>query len=81
MNLRDVQRAVMGNRRRQGFNLTDVPLEPCQLQGEAGEAGEADKVDKADKAGEKPADVALYVCGLAGILGIDLTDQFNASSR
>lgn len=68
-----MQRAVMDNKRRQGFNLTDVPLELCLLQGEIAELFEAWRL-RSDEVGDELADVALYVFGLAGILSIDLAD-------
>ncbi|WP_202638686.1 MazG-like family protein [Bailinhaonella thermotolerans] len=64
----------MENKHAKGFNVTDVPLEVCLLQGEIAEFFTAWRTSEGDAA-EELADVALYVLGLAGILNIDLAEQ------
>lgn len=61
----------MGNKRRKGFNTSDVPLEICLLQGEIAEFFQAWR-RKQDDIGEELADVAIYVLGLAEMVGVDL---------
>jgi len=76
----------MVNKRNKGFNVTDVPLELCLLQGEIAEFFQAWRRQRADM-GEELADIAIYVFGLAGIIGVDLQEEIdrkihkNASRR
>lgn len=74
MDMREMQKAVYQNKLDHGFNVTDVHLEFCLLYGEVGEAFESWKKSK-DNVGEELADVAIYLMGLAEILGVDLKDE------
>ncbi len=74
MDIQSVQQLVMENKRNKGFNITDVPLELCLLQGEVGEFFQAWRRQQADT-GEELADIAIYVFGLAGIIGVDLQEE------
>ncbi|MCL2204714.1 MAG: hypothetical protein FWB88_12330 [Defluviitaleaceae bacterium] len=69
--LKVLQRRVYENKLRQGFNVTDIYMEFCYTHGELSEAFEAYAKNKPDL-GEELADVAIYLLGLAEILGIDL---------
>lgn len=69
-----LQKQVYKNKLDHGFNVTDVNLEFCYLYGEVGEAFAAYRKHKPDL-GEELADVAIYLLGLAEILGVDLEDQ------
>ena len=66
----------MENKRNKGFNITDVPLELCLLQGEIAEFFQAWRRQRADM-GEELADIAIYVFGLAGIIGVDLQEEID----
>ena len=74
MNLREMQKAVYQNKINKGFNVTNVEKEFCLLYGEVAEAYEAYRKKKED-VGEELADVAIYLLGLAEILGVDLADE------
>lgn len=74
MNLQEMQKAVYQNKVNKGFNITNVEKEFCLLYGEVSEAFEAYRKKKED-VGEELADVAIYLLGLAEILGVDLTDE------
>ena len=74
MNLREMQKAVYQNKINKGFNVTNIEKEFCLLYGEVGEAYEAFRKKKED-VGEELADVAIYLLGLAEILGVDLADE------
>lgn len=74
MNLQEMQKAVYQNKVNKGFNITNVEKEFCLLYGEVAEAFEAYRKKK-DDVGEELADVAIYLLGLAEILGVDLTDE------
>jgi NTP pyrophosphatase (non-canonical NTP hydrolase) len=54
-----------------------VPLEFCLLQGELAEAFDACRKGRED-VGEELADVAIYLLGLAEMLGVDLQDAVEA---
>lgn len=69
-----LQKQVYQNKLDHKFNVTDVNLEFCYLYGEVGEAHAAWRKKKPDL-GEELADVAIYLMGLAEILGYDLEDQ------
>jgi hypothetical protein len=65
------QQAAWANKLAKGFNVTDVPLEFCLLQGEVAEAFHAWQY-KAPELGEELADVAIYLLSLAEMTGVDL---------
>lgn len=74
MNTPDIQKSIYANKVAKGFNVTDIPLEFVYLYGEVGEAFDAWRKKK-DNLGEELADVAIYLLGMAEILGIDLEDE------
>lgn len=71
---KQLQKDVYQNKVDHQFNVTDVNLEFCLLYGEVGEAHAAYRKRKPDL-GEELADVAIYLLGLAEILGVDLEDE------
>jgi NTP pyrophosphatase (non-canonical NTP hydrolase) len=72
--LKDIQKKIYENKVKKGFNVTNVELEFCLLQGEMAEAFEAYN-KKLPSVGEELADVAIYLYGIAEILGIDLKQE------
>jgi NTP pyrophosphatase (non-canonical NTP hydrolase) len=71
---KDIQRQVYENKLEKGFNVTNIELEFCLTQGELAEAYEAYR-KKLPTIGEELADVAIYLYGLAEILGYDLDQE------
>lgn len=71
MDIRSAQRAAWANKVAKGFSTTDIPLEFCLLSGEVAEAFDAWRKSRADLA-EELADVAVYLLGLAEMVGADL---------
>lgn len=71
MNMRKIQKNIWQNKVNKGFNTTDVNKEFCFLYGEVAEAYDAYRKKK-DDLGEELADVAIYLMGLAEMLGFDL---------
>lgn len=69
-----LQKEVYQNKIDHHFNVTDVNLEFGLLYGEVGEAFTAYRKHMPDL-GEELADVAIYLLGLAEILGVDLEDE------
>lgn len=80
MNLTEIQKKVYENKVAKGFNVTDVPLEFCLLSGEVAEAFNAWNKKKSDL-GEELADVAIYLLGIAEILGFDLNEEILAKMK
>lgn len=74
MEIREMQKKIFENKIKHGFNVTNVPLEFCFLEGEVSEAFEA-WLKKHDNLGEELADIAIYLLGLSQILNIDLQDE------
>ena len=74
MTLSEMQKSVYRNKVDKGFNVTDINKEFCLLYGEVAEAYEAWR-KKQDTVGEELADVAIYLLGLAEILGVDLSQE------
>jgi hypothetical protein len=77
MDIRSGQKLAWENKVAKGFNMTNVPLEFCLLQGEMAEAFDAWRKGRED-VGEELADVAIYLLGLAEMTGIDLQDEIEA---
>ena len=71
MHMKDVQREILENKKRHGFNTTDIEQEFCRLYGEVGEAYDA-YYKGLETFGEELADVAIFLMGIAEIQGIDL---------
>jgi NTP pyrophosphatase (non-canonical NTP hydrolase) len=71
MSLKQIQQEILENKRRQGFNTTNIEQEFCYLYGEVGEAYEAYYKQKPTFP-EELADVAIFLLGIAEIKGIDL---------
>lgn len=69
--LKALQRAAYQNKLDHGFNVTNVELEFCLLQGELAEAFDAYHRGL-PTLGEELADVCIYLLGLAEIQSIDL---------
>lgn len=74
MNIREMQKRVWDNKIRHGFDTKNVEREFCLMYGEVGEAYEA-YIKKHDNLGEELADVAIYLMGLSGMVGLDLQEE------
>ncbi|GFZ32953.1 hypothetical protein CSC2_34790 [Clostridium zeae] len=70
----DIQKIIFDNKVQKGFNTTNVELEFCLTSGELAEAFEAYRKNL-ETAGEELADVAIYLYGIAEILGLDLNAE------
>ncbi len=70
----DLQKMIFDNKLQKGFNTTNVELEFCFINGELAEAFEAYR-KKLPSVGEELADVAIYLYGIAEILGYDLNEE------
>lgn len=72
--LTKLQKEIYQNKLDQGFNVTDLNLEFALVHGELAEAFEA-YYKKLPNLGEELADVAIYLFGMAEILGLDLGEE------
>lgn len=72
--LTNIQKEIFGNKVEKGFNTTNIELEFCYTNGELAEAFEAYR-KKLPTVGEELADVAIYLYGIAEILGFDLNEE------
>ncbi|HSU79334.1 MAG TPA: MazG-like family protein [Candidatus Angelobacter sp.] len=70
----DIQKQIYENKLDKGFNVTNIELEFCLTQGELAEAYDVYR-KKLPTVGEELADVAIYLYGLAEILGYNLDDE------
>ena len=71
MQMKEVQKEILENKKRHGFNTTDINEEFCRLYGEVGEAYDA-YYKGTENFAEELADVAIFLMGIAEIQGIDL---------
>jgi NTP pyrophosphatase (non-canonical NTP hydrolase) len=74
IDLSKLQKEIWENKKKKGFNVTDVNLEFCYLLDELAEAHQA-YLRKRPDIGEELADVAIYLIGLAKMLGVDLEKE------
>ena len=75
--IRAAQKLAWENKLAKGFNTTDVPLEFCLLSGELAEAFDAWRKSREDVA-EELADTAIFLFGLAEMIGADLQEAIEA---
>lgn len=74
IDLKELQKEVMRNKLEKGFNTTDVALEFCRAHEELSEAFSKYNKDQ-DGVAEEFADVAIFLLGMAEILGFDLEKE------
>jgi NTP pyrophosphatase (non-canonical NTP hydrolase) len=72
--LSNIQKVIFDNKLKKGFNTSNIELEFCFTNGELAEAFEAYR-KKLPSVGEELADVAIYLYGIAEILGYDLNEE------
>lgn len=74
VDLYELQKKIYKNKVNHNFNVTDIALEFCLMNGEMNEAFQAYRKQKSDL-GEELADIAIYLLGISEILGINLEDE------
>jgi len=75
--IKSAQKLAWENKLVKGFNTTDVPLEFCLLSGEVAEAFDAWRKGRQEVA-EELADTAIFLFGLAEMVGADLQEEVEA---
>lgn len=74
LDLNKLKEEIMDNKKKKGFNITDINLEFCLAYGELAETYEAYRKNK-DDLGEEFADVMIYLLGLCSMLNIDIESE------
>jgi NTP pyrophosphatase (non-canonical NTP hydrolase) len=77
VDLKTAQEIAWQNKLAKRFNTTDVPMEFCLLSGELAEAFTAWREGRPELA-EELADTAIYLLGLAEMVGADLQEAVEA---
>ena len=65
----------MENKKKHGFNTTDIEFELLRLHGEANELFEAWRKNNKENINEELADVGIFLLGIAEMLGSDLGED------
>lgn len=74
VDLKQLQKEIMQNKKNKGFNTTDIALEFCRAHEELSEA--FSKHNKGQNGvAEELADVAIFLLGMSEILGFDLEKE------
>jgi NTP pyrophosphatase (non-canonical NTP hydrolase) len=74
VDLKKLQKRIFKNKLAKKFNVTDIAMESCLTHEELSEAYRAYHKQLPDL-GEELADVAIYLLGLAEILGVNLEQE------
>ena len=72
--LKELQKEVLENKKKHGFNTTDIHKEFCFLYGEVSEAYDV-YYKKKDSFPEELVDIAIFLLGISEISGIDLYEE------
>lgn len=72
LNIKELQKEVIQNKVKHGFNITDIKFKLLLLYGEVNELFQAWLKDDGENIGEELADVAIFLLGIAEILDKDL---------
>jgi NTP pyrophosphatase (non-canonical NTP hydrolase) len=72
--LKQLQKDVYQNKIDKGFNTTDIAEEFCRAHEELSEAFKKHHLGE-DGVGEELADVAIFLLGMAEMLGFDLEEE------
>lgn len=72
--LKQLQKDVYQNKIDKGFNTTDIAVEFCRAHEELSEAFKKHHLGE-DGVGEELADVAIFLLGMAEMLGFDLEEE------
>ncbi|MBC6341761.1 hypothetical protein ERK18_01795 [Lactobacillus kimbladii] len=75
INTQKLQKDVIENKKKHGFNTTDVEFELLRLYGETNELFEAWRKQDKENINEELADVAIFLLGISEILDSDLGED------
>ena len=74
LDIKQAQKRIYANKVSKNFNVSDIYKEFCYLHGELTEACDA-YMHKKGNVGEELADIAIYLLGIAEILGVNLEQE------
>lgn len=74
VDLKQLQKEIMRNKKEKGFNTTDIALEFCRAHEELSEAFKKHNYGEEGVA-EELADVAIFLLGMSEIFGYDLEKE------
>ena len=72
---KQLQKAVIENKKKHNFNTTDVTFELLLLYGEVNELFQAWLKEDQENINEELADVAIFLLGISEMLGSDLGED------
>ena len=76
MDTKSVQKRIVDNKIKHGFGTSNIEKEFCLLYGEVSEAYMAYlKGEDRTNLGEELADIAIYLFGIAELLGFDMEQE------
>ena len=70
-----LQKVVIENKKRHGFNTTDIEFELLRLHGEANELFEAWRKNNKENINEELSDVGIFLLDIAEMLDSDLGED------
>ena len=76
MSTKEIQKRIYQNKIDKGWNVTSIEKELCLMNGEVAEFYESFRKHM-PSVGEELADIAIYLLGLAEIMGVDLGKEIN----
>lgn len=71
LTIRELQKRILDNKKKKGFNVTDISKEFLYLTEELGEAVRAYRKDNKDELAEEISDILIYSLGLFEMLDKD----------
>ena len=74
VNLKELQKEVIRNKKEKGFNMTDIALEFCRAHEELSEAFSKHNRNQPGVA-EEFADVTIFILGMCESMGFDLEKE------
>lgn len=81
LNIKELQKEVIQNKVKHGFNITDIKFELLLLYGEVNELFQAWLKDDGENIGEELADVAIFLLGIAEILDKEIIKKMNINAN
>lgn len=70
----ELTQRILNNKKKRGWNTTDLNMEFCYLNGEVTEAYAATYLNSTEELAFELADICIFLLGIAGIAKIDLRD-------
>lgn len=78
---KQLQKAVIENKKKHNFNTTDVKFELLLLYGEVNELFQAWLKEDQENINEELADVAIFLLGISEMLGEDIVKKMKINAK